>query len=152
MSLNLALIRGLLFLKLLHKIIDLLFLLIENFVLLGLILIRLLLLQVLFNFFDVSLIGLNDLSNIVDIFFDLLDFCVILLDSVKQSLSGFGERQVHFVGLQLQVFLSLSECGSFLFQVLSSLLQGVLLQSGLGLNETRVDLFKIISVSIYVIL
>jgi hypothetical protein len=99
MLVYLTFISGLIFLEFLHELANFPLLLVQDLILLGFTILatsrggtRLLLLQVLLNFFDVSLISLNHLSDISDILLLLLDLGVVLLDAVEQALTCLGER------------------------------------------------------------
>lgn len=150
MLVYLAFISGLVFLELFHEFTDFPLLLIQDFVLLGLAILatsrcgtRLLLLQVLLDLFDVPLIGLNHLSDISDILFLLLDLGVVLLDAIEQALTCLGERQVHLVGLELQVIFPFKKRGPLFLEMLGPLLEGVLLEAGLSLYQPGVDLLQL---------
>lgn len=91
MSLDLAFIGDLVIFELLHEVIDLFFLLVENFVLLGIVFIALLFLQILLNLLDVLLVGLNCGSLVIHILFSLFNLGIVLLDPVEESFSGFRE-------------------------------------------------------------
>lgn len=158
---DLALILGLLFFEALHEIVDLTLLLVENLVLLSLAILstgtmvsttRLLLLKILLNLLDVTLVRLDHLAHICDILLELLDLSIVLLDPVEEALACLGERQVHLVGLQLQVVLALDQGRLFFLQVLRSLLQGVLLQTRLSLDQARVYLFQVRTRPVYLLL
>ena len=155
MLVYLTLISGLVFLEFLHEFADFPLLLIQDLILLSFTILassrggtRLLLLQVLLDFFDVSLISLNHLSDISDILLLLLDLGIVLLDAVEQALTCLWERQIHLVGLELQVILPLQKRGSLFLEMLGSLLEGVLLEAGLSLNQAGVDLLQIGSAAV----
>ena len=75
----------------------------------------------------------------------MLNLCIILLDPVQQSLPRLREWQIHLVRLQLEVVLALEQGGSLFFKVLCTLLEGVLLEAGFGLDEARVDFLEVSS-------
>lgn len=152
MILNLTFVDDFLILKLLHEVVDFFLLLIQDLILLGIIFITLLLLQILFNLLDALLISLNHLPDVSHILLSLLDFSVVLFDSVQQSFSRLGEGQIHLVCLQLQVVLLLRQLCFFFFQVLCSLFQGVSLQSTFSLYEMRIDLLQFVSALIDILL
>ena len=104
------------------------------------------------DFFDVSLISLNHLSDISDILLLLFDLGVVLLYTVEEALTCLRERQIHLVGLELQVILPLQKRGSLFLEMLGSLLEGVLLEAGLSLNKAGVDLLQIGSAAVYLTL
>jgi hypothetical protein len=108
----------------------------------------LLLLQVLLNLLNVTLVRINDLAHIAQIFLDLLDLRIILLDAVEQSLTCLREGQIHLVCLQLKVFLAFHEGAFLLFEVLSTLLKGILLEATLGLDQAAVDFLKVCAVAV----
>ena len=101
-------------LELLCKLVNLLFLLIKNFVLLLLATLSVLLSKVLVDFFDILLISIYHLFHLNDLLINLLDLCVILFDTVLESFSGLWKRKVHLVGLELQVLLLLGKHCSLL--------------------------------------
>ena len=144
MLLDLLLVLGLLNLELLSKLVNLLFLLVENFVLLLLAALSIFLAKILLNFSDILLICFNHLLHLNDFLVKLLDLCVILLDSILEPLSSLWKGQVHLVGLKLQIFLLLGEHGSLLLEMLSALLKGILAKSGLSLSESSVDLLELV--------
>ncbi len=142
MVVDLAFVLSLFFFETLHEVIDFALFLVKNLVLLSFTVLststlsaRLLLLEILLNLLDVTLVGLDHLADIGDIFLELFDLGIVLLDPVEEAFTGLGEGEVHLVCLQLEVVLPLDECGLLLLQVLRSLLQGVLLQTRLCLNQ-----------------
>lgn len=143
--LDFLLILGLLHLELFSKLVNLLFLLIENFVLLLLAALSILFSQVLVNFLNILLVSTHHIFHLYDFLIDLLNLCIVLLDAVLEPLSGLWERQVHLIGLELQILLLLGEHGPLLLQVLSSLLQGILPEPGLGLGKSSINVLQLIS-------
>ena len=79
--------------------------------------------------FDVSLIGFYNSSDVLNIFFCLFDFSIVLLDSIDQTLSGFREWKIHLISLKLKIFFTLEQSSPLLLQMLGSLLEVVLLES-----------------------
>jgi hypothetical protein len=79
---NLFLVLDLFLLKLLHKFVYFLFLLVKNLVLLSLIGVALFLFEILLNLFNASLVVLSDLFGIQDFLVKLLDLIVVHLDSI----------------------------------------------------------------------
>ena len=122
-------VLSLLHLKLLSELVDFLFLLIEDFILLLFTALRIFLSEILIDFFDVLLVGFDHLLHFDNFFVHLLDFGIVLLDTVLKSLSSLWQWQVHFIGLKLEILLLLSEHSPLLLQVLSSLLKSILSQS-----------------------
>lgn len=151
-SSNLLLISNFLILKTLHKFIDFLFFLVQYFILLSLIVIRFLFLQILINFFNVSLIRFNDSSDVLDIFFCLFHFSIILLNSVNKALSSFREGKIHFISLKFKIFFTLEQSGSFFLEMLSSLFEIILLKSSLSCDKSLRCLFQHVTVMVYLIL
>jgi hypothetical protein len=100
---NLLLVLDLLLLKLLHEFIDFLFLLVKDFVLLCLISVTLFLLQVLLDLLNASLVVFCDFLSVQDLLVELLDFIVVHLNSVKESLSSFSEWKVELISLKFQL-------------------------------------------------
>jgi len=90
----------LLLFKLSHEVVDLLFLLIEDLVLLHVISIFFVA-HVTLYFFDVPLIGINNFARLCQVLRDLLNLSILLLDAVHEALSSFRERKIHLVGLKL---------------------------------------------------
>lgn len=113
---------------LLHELIDFLLFLVQNLVLLLLITrLTSLVVEVIINLLDTSVVLVDCLSHFGDLLVLLLDLSVLLLDSIHETLSSLRERKVGFVGLELKVLLLLLEDGLFLTEMLGSLFQGVLL-------------------------
>lgn len=106
---NLLLIGSLLFFELLHELVDLLLLLVEDLVFLGFSLVTLLLSQVLLDLLDVPLVGLYESPKFCHVLLPLLDLSVVLLDAVEETLTSFGEGEVELVGLEFEVLLALEQ-------------------------------------------
>jgi len=143
---NVYLILSLLFLERGNEFIDLLLLLIEDLVLLLVAISILLLIHVGCDLFDVSLVGVDDLSRFGVFLLELLDLLVLRLDAVHESLTSFGEGQVHFIGLELKGVLAFGQVVLLFTQVLGALLESVLLQTSFGLHESATDFFKLTAV------
>lgn len=131
--------------ELLSEGIDLFLLLVENFVFLLLAGLSVLLLKILVNLLNVLLVVVDHLLHIKDLLVHLLNLGVVVLDTILEPFSCFWKRQVHLVGLELKILLLLEEIGSLLLQVLGSLLEGILSQSGFGLCKSAVDILKFVS-------
>lgn len=65
------------------------------------------------DFLQVALVLVDDLAHLADLLLLLLDFSVVLLDTVHQALTSLWEGQVHLVGLQFEVLLALQKVGFF---------------------------------------
>jgi len=68
-----------------------------------------------------------------------------MLNTVLESFSSFWKWQVHLIGLKLKILLLLEKIGSLFLQVLGSLLESILSQSGFGLGESTIDVFQFVS-------
>jgi len=107
-----------------RELVDFLFLLVEDLVLLlfamttGLTIFF----KVIVDFLDVLLVLVNHFSHLKQVFIHLLQLSVVLLDPVLEALSSFRQRQVHLVCLKFKVLLSLHELSSLILEMLSSLL------------------------------
>jgi len=142
LSRDLLLVALLLLFKLNHEIVDLFFLLMENFILLC-VAIFLLIIHVSFNLLDIPLVRINCFAMISQILLNLLDLCVFLLDPVHKPLSGLWEWQVLLICLQFKVTLSFGELGFFISEMLSPLLECVLFQTGFSLHQAFLNFFKL---------
>jgi len=142
---NLLLILNFLSLKLFCESVDLFFLLVKNFVFLLFAGLSVFLLKILINFFDILLIVVDHLFHIENLFIHLLNFGVVMLNTVLKSFSSFWKWQVHLVGLEFKILLLFEKIGSLFLQVLGSLLESILSQSGFGLCESTVDVFQFVS-------
>lgn len=141
--LDLLFVLCLLVVELESKLIDLLFLLVQDlvFLLLALIAAFAILLQIIVNFLDVLMVLVDHFTHLKKVLVHLLELSVVLLDPVLEALSGFGKWQVHLIGLQLQVFLSLHELRSLILEMLCSLLESILPKFRLSLYQSCVDFF-----------
>jgi len=156
----LTLVCGFFFFEALHELVDLALLLVEDLVLLGLAVFStrtltpagFLLLQVLLYLLYVTLVRFDHFADISNILLELFDLSVVLLDPVEEAFTCLRERQIHFIGLEFEVVLALDESRLFLLEVLSPLLEGVLLQARLGLNETGVDLLEVGAGAVHLLL
>jgi len=90
LSSNVFFILSLLFFERGDEIVDLLFLLVENFVFLRVIVVFFII-HIRRNLFNVSLISIDDLSGFSELLFELLDLLVLRLDAVHESLTSFRE-------------------------------------------------------------
>jgi len=90
LSSNVFFILSLLFFKRGDEIVDLLLLLVENFVFLRVIVVFFVI-HIRRNLFNVSLISIDDLSGFSELLFELLDLLVLRLDAVHESLTSFRE-------------------------------------------------------------
>ena len=90
LSSNVFFILSLLFFERGDEIVDLLFLLVENFVFLRVVVVFFVI-HIRRNFFNVSLISIDDLSGFSELLFELLDLLVLRLDAVHESLTSFRE-------------------------------------------------------------
>jgi len=90
LSSNVFFILSLLFFERGDEIVDLLFLLVENFVFLRVIVVFFVI-HIRRNLFNVSLISIDDLSGFSELLFELLDLLVLRLDAVHESLTSFRE-------------------------------------------------------------
>ena len=142
---NLLLVSYFLLLKLLCERIDFLFLLVKDLILLLFTSLLFIFNHILRDIFNVLLICVNHFLSLNHLFVHLLDFGVILLDSILEPFSGFRQRQVHLVGLKLEIVFLFKEHLSLLFQMLGSLLESVLSQPGFGLSKSCIDFFKLVS-------
>jgi len=91
LSSNVFFILSLLFFERGDEIVNLLFLLVENFVFLRVIVVFFVI-HIRRNLFNVSLISIDDLSGFSELLFELLDLLVLRLDAVHESLTSFRER------------------------------------------------------------
>ena len=92
----------LLLLKLFDVVINFFFFLVQNLVLLHVFAaILFLVFEVQVDILDVSLVSLNHSAAFCNLLFLLLDFRVVLLDPIHQTLTGLWEGKVHLVGLEL---------------------------------------------------
>jgi len=98
------------------------------------------------NFLDVSLVGVDDLPGFSELLLKLLDFLVLRLDAVHKALTGFGEGEVHLIGLELKITLTFGQVILFFAQVLGALLESILLQTGFGLHKSLADFFELTAV------
>jgi len=142
---DLLLILVLFDLELLSKLVDFLFLLVEDLVFLFFVVGSSFLPQIILDLSDIGVVSLNHFLHLSDFLVHLLEFSVVLLDSVLKAFPCFWEGQVHFVGLQLQVLLLLQQIGPLFLQVLCPLLERILPESGFGLDESRTDLLQLVS-------
>ena len=90
LSSNVFFILSLLFFERGDEIVNLLFLLVENFVFLRVIVVFFVI-HIRRNLFNVSLISIDDLSGFSKLLFELLDLLVLRLDAVHESLTSFRE-------------------------------------------------------------
>jgi len=141
--LDLSFVLHLLLLVLDRELVNLLFLLVQDLVLLF-IATRLVLFQVVFNFLYVSFVLLHHFSAFKFFFFKLLQFNVVLFDPILEALSRFGQGQFHFVGLEFQVILFLKQGHSLFFQVLGALLEGIGPKAGFCVCKAGVSLFQLV--------
>lgn len=77
------------------------------------------------NFTDLALVGLDNLLNFRDVLLLLLDFGIVLLDTIHKTLTCLREWEIHFVGLKFQIFFALYKLSFLIAQVLGTLLQRV---------------------------
>ena len=133
--------------KLAVEFLDLLLLLSENFELGSLLLRTLVRLtrQFILNFFELALVLIDNLAHFGDFLLLLLDFGVVLLDAVHQALASLGERQIHFVSLEFQIFFALQEMGLLVAQMLGTLLQSVLAEDTLSMSQLSVDVLEFLT-------
>ena len=68
-----------------------------------------------------------------------------MLDPVLQSISCLTEWKVHLISLKLEVLLLLGELSSLFLQVLGTLLEGVLSQSGFSLDKSSGHILQLVS-------
>jgi hypothetical protein len=147
--LNLLAVLILLRLKLLHVLVDLLLLFVEDFVLLHVVAtILLLVFQVVVDVLDVPLVCLDDFADVGQLLVLLLDLRVVLLDAVHQTLSRLGEGQVHLVSLQFEVLLPFRQLDLLIAQMLSTLLESVLLQTILRVLHALVHVIEVLAVNL----
>ena len=133
--------------ELLHVIVDLFLLLIEDLVLLEVFsTILLLVFQITIDVFDVPLVRFNHSFDLSNLFLLLLCLSVVLFDPVHQPLTSLWEWQIHLVSLQFQIFLFLDELDLFFTEVLSALLESVLLQPVFELGQLLVDIVELLAV------
>lgn len=133
--------------ELLHVIVDLFLLLIEDLVLLEVFsTILLLVFQIAIDVFDVPLVRFNHSFDLSNLFLLLLSLSVVLFDPVHQPLTSLGEWQIHLVSLQFQIFLFLYKLDLFFTEVLSALLEGILLQPVFELCQLLVDIVEFLAV------
>jgi len=90
LSSNVFFILSLFFFERGDEIINLLFLLVENFVFLRVVVVFFVI-HIRRNLFNVSLISIDDLSGFSELLFELLDLLVLRLDAVHESLTSFRE-------------------------------------------------------------
>ena len=140
--LDFFLVLGLLRLKLRTEFLDFLFLRSQDLELASILVFLRLARQFVLDFFNVLLVRLDDLAHLLDFFLLLLDLCVVLLYSVHQSLPCLWERQVHFIRLQLKVVFPFQQVALLVSKVLRTLLQSVLSEPRLRLPEPLVDLLE----------
>lgn len=138
---DVSLVLSLLLFEVLDELVNLLLLLVEDFVLLLVTISILLLVHVRVNLFDVSLVSVDNFSSLSELLLELLDFLVLRLDTVHKSFTSFGERKVHLVGLELKITLTLGQVVLLFTQMLGTLLESVLFQGGFGLHESLSNLF-----------
>jgi len=130
--------------KLLSKFIDFLFFLMKNLIFLLLTLsLTILFLHVLINFSDILLVLINSLLNFEDFLIHMLNLSIVLLDPVLESFSRFWKWQVHFISLQLKIFLLFGESCFLLFKVLSSLSQLVRSELTFRLSKSLAHLLQL---------
>ena len=75
----------------------------------------------------------------------LLDLGVVLLNAVHETLSCLGEGQVKLVALELEVVLFLEKLSLLFTEVLSALLEGVLLEAVFGSLEALGDFLELLA-------
>ena len=145
--LDLLFVLGLLVVEFERELVDFLLLLVEDLVFLFLALVASLavLLQVVVDLLDVLRVLFNHFPHLKQVLVHLFQLSVVLLDPVLEALSRLWQRQVHLIGLQFQILLSLHQLGSLILEMLCSLLQGILSQPRLGLDQPGVDFFQLIS-------
>jgi len=122
---DLSLVLALLSFELGRELVDLFLLLVKNFVFLLVVRSLAALLQVSIDLSDVLLVGVHHSFHFEGFLVQLLQLGVVLLNSALESLSLLGQRQVSFVGLQLQVFLLLGQRGLLVLEMLGPLLKSV---------------------------
>jgi len=136
-------------LELLHVLVNLFLLFVEDLVLLHVIAtVLLLVFQVVVDVFDVPLVCLDDLADVSQLLVLLLDLRVVLFDAIHQTLSRLGEGKVHLVGLQLEVLLSFRQLDFLVAQMLGTLLERVLLQSVLRVLHALVHVVEVLAVNL----
>ena len=139
-----------LLLVLLGKVVDLLLLLVKHFKLLlaahASTILRLVT-QLILDVLDVTIVVVDHFSQVSNLLVLLLDLSIVLLNAVHKALSGLWERQVKLIALQLEILLALLELSLLFTQVLSALLERVLLETVLGILQTLANLFELLSLN-----
>ena len=150
--LDLLFVLHLLLLELVSKIVDLLFFLVKNLeflcilVALGLGVSR----EIVFNVTDRLSIGFHNLAGVSEFLLLHLNFSVVLLNTVHKSLTSLGEGQVHLVGLQLEILLTLGQLSLLVTEMLGALLERIGAETDLSLSETAVDLLELLALLVNV--
>lgn len=136
-----------LLLELLSEVIDFLFLLVKNLEFLGvLVAFRLgIARQIVFNVANRLGVSFHDLARVGQFLLLHLNLGVVLLNTVHEALASLGKRQVHLVGLQLEVLLALRELGLLVAEMLRALLEGIGAETHLSLGEAAVDLLELLA-------
>jgi hypothetical protein len=101
MVFNFLLILHLLLLELCSELINLLFLLVKDLVLLLIALSGILFSQICLYFSDILLVSINHLPHLVTLLLQLFYLRIVLLYSVLKSFSRFRQGQIHLIRLQL---------------------------------------------------
>ena len=94
---------------------------------------------------DVTVIRVDHLSQVTDFLVLLLDFRVVLLDAVHETLSSLWEREIVLVTLKLQVVLSLLQLRLLFAEMLGTLLERVLLELVLSGLQSSGDFFELLA-------
>ena len=89
-------------------------------------------LQLVFDIFDIAIVGIDHFTQIANLLVLLLDLSVVLLDTIHEALTSLWEGQIVFIALQLQVVFSLLKLRFLLTKMLRALLKRVLLQAVFG--------------------
>ena len=145
--LDLLLVLTLLLLELLGELVDFLFFLVQDLILLLFTLPAgtALFFEIIVNLLNVLLVLVHHLLHLKEVLVHLFELSVVLLDPILETLPCLREWQVHLIRLQLQILFLLHQGGPLIFQMLCSLLQGVLAKACFRLHETGVDLLQFIS-------
>lgn len=102
-------------------------------------------LQLVFDIFDIAIVGVDHFSQIANLLILLLDLGIVLLDAIHEALASLREGQIVFIALQLQVIFSLLKLRFLLAKMLRPLLKRVLFQAIFGGLQPCSNIFQLLT-------
>ena len=113
-----------------HEFIDLFLFFVEDFVLLHiLIVVACLVIKVAVNFFDVTSVLVYNFPHLGNFLVRLLDLSIFFLDTAHETFPCLWEWQIRLICLQFKVFFLFHQLGLVFTEVLSPLLESILIQA-----------------------